>query len=73
MSHFLFNAMECMQDISEYSTFAMLPSDLSQLIFDELVDSNCLTEALLENFRDCALNVSFLSPLLRSAMLNSVL
>jgi hypothetical protein len=56
----LFNAAECLQDISKYSTFAMLPSDLSQQIFNELVDSNCLTEALLERFRDCALHVSFL-------------
>ncbi|KAM0850155.1 hypothetical protein ACQ4PT_053266 [Festuca glaucescens] len=52
----LFNAVECLQDISKYSTFAMLPSDLSQQIFNELVDSNCLTEALLERFRDCALH-----------------
>jgi hypothetical protein len=44
------------KDISKYSTFAMLPSDLSQQIFNELVDSNCLTEALLERFRDCALH-----------------
>jgi hypothetical protein len=52
-----------MQDISKYSTFAMLPSDLSQQIFNELVDSKCLTEALLENFRDCALHVRFLLPI----------
>ncbi|TVU29242.1 hypothetical protein EJB05_20800 [Eragrostis curvula] len=43
------------KDIDKYSSFAMLPRDLSQQIFSELVGSNCLTEALLESFRDCAL------------------
>jgi hypothetical protein len=59
----LFKVVECLQDISKYSSFAMLPSDLSQQIFDELVDSKCLTEALLEKFRDCALHVRFLLPI----------
>jgi len=44
------------KDINKYSSFAMLPSDLSQQIFNELVDSNRLTEASLETFRDCALH-----------------
>ncbi|AQK72581.1 Regulatory subunit [Zea mays] len=43
------------QDIDRYSTFAMLPRDLSQQIFNELVNSNRLTEASLQVFRDCAL------------------
>nr|GFC86285.1 hypothetical protein [Tanacetum cinerariifolium] len=33
----------------------MLPRDISQQIFDELVYSQRLTEAHLEAFRDCAL------------------
>ncbi|KAE8817957.1 F-box/LRR-repeat protein 2-like [Hordeum vulgare] len=44
------------KDISKYSTLAMLPSDISQQIFDELVGSNRLTEESLETFRDCALH-----------------
>lgn len=46
-----------MQDIDKHSTFAMLPRDLSQQIFNELVNSNRLTEASLQIFRDCALQV----------------
>ena len=61
-----------MQDISKYSTFSMLPTDLSQQIFDELVDSNCLTDESLETFRDCALHVRFPLPMLTSVMLDLV-
>jgi hypothetical protein len=35
----------------------MLPRDLSQQIFNELVISHSLTAACLEAFRDCALQV----------------
>jgi hypothetical protein len=49
-----------LQDIDKYSTFTMLPRDLSQQIFNKLVESNCLTEASLQTFRDCALQVMFL-------------
>lgn len=35
----------------------MLPRDISQLIFNNLVYSRCLTSASLEAFRDCALQV----------------
>ncbi|XP_022889755.1 F-box/LRR-repeat protein 14-like isoform X4 [Olea europaea var. sylvestris] len=43
------------EDINKYSTLSMLPRDLSQQIFDDLVYSQCLTDSILENFRDCAL------------------
>jgi len=43
------------QDISRYSDFSMLPRDLSQQIFNELVESSYLTEESLGAFRDCAL------------------
>jgi len=43
------------KDIDKYSSFMMLPRDLSQQIFNNLVESNCLTEASLQTFRDCAL------------------
>ncbi|XP_042491053.1 uncharacterized protein LOC122070889 [Macadamia integrifolia] len=43
------------EDIDNYSTFSILPRDLSQLIFNELVYSNRLTDVSLEAFRDCAL------------------
>jgi len=43
------------KDIDKYSSFMMLPRDLSQQIFNKLVESNCLTEASLQTFRDCAL------------------
>ena len=49
-----------LQDIDKYSSFMMLPRDLSQQIFNNLVESNCLTEASLQTFRDCALQVMFL-------------
>lgn len=39
----------------------MLPRDISQQIFNELVDRQCLTDASLEAFRDCALQVMSLS------------
>lgn len=48
----------CKQDIDRYSTFSMLPRDISQQIFDELVNSRCLNDISLEAFRDCALQVT---------------
>lgn len=48
-----------LKDINKYSTFSMLPRDISQQIFDDLVYSQCLSDTLLEAFRDCALQVSF--------------
>ena len=45
------------QDISKYKSFSMLPRDISQQIFNELVMSHYLTAASLEAFRDCALQV----------------
>lgn len=47
------------QDIGRYSSFSMLPRDVSQQIFNELVYSNCLTDVSFEAFRDCALQVMF--------------
>jgi len=41
----------------------MLPRDISQLIFNNLVYSRRLTSASLEAFRDCALQVDSLSQL----------
>lgn len=46
-----------LQDIDKYSTFSVLPRDISQQIFDELVRSQRLTDVSLEAFRDCALQV----------------
>ncbi|WVZ09675.1 hypothetical protein V8G54_014205 [Vigna mungo] len=43
------------EDFHKYESFSILPRDISQQIFNELVDSHCLTEASLEAFRDCAL------------------
>ncbi|KAF9679729.1 hypothetical protein SADUNF_Sadunf06G0044700 [Salix dunnii] len=43
------------EDISRYKSFSMLPRDISQQIFNELVMSHYLTAASLEAFRDCAL------------------
>ncbi|KAK2982822.1 hypothetical protein RJ640_021312 [Escallonia rubra] len=43
------------EDINRHSTFSMLPRDISQQIFNELVYSQTLTEASFEAFRDCAL------------------
>lgn len=45
------------KDIERYSTFSMLPRDISQLIFNDAVKSQCLTSVILEAFRDCALQV----------------
>lgn len=47
-----------LKDINKYSTFSMLPRDITQQIFDDLVCSQCLTDTLLEAFRECALQVS---------------
>ena len=46
-----------LQDISKYSSFSMLPRDISQQIFNELAESHCLSDSSLEAFRDCALEV----------------
>ncbi|KAH7574347.1 hypothetical protein JRO89_XS03G0285000 [Xanthoceras sorbifolium] len=43
------------QDINKYTSFSMLPRDISQQIFNELVFSHSLTDVSLEAFRDCAL------------------
>ncbi|KAK0572857.1 hypothetical protein LWI29_038205 [Acer saccharum] len=43
------------ENIDKYTSFSMLPRDLSQQIFNELVFSNGLTDVSLEAFRDCAL------------------
>ncbi|KAL5150319.1 F-box/LRR-repeat protein 14 [Glycine soja] len=43
------------EDFHKYNSFSILPRDISQQIFNELVDSHCLTEVSLEAFRDCAL------------------
>ncbi|KAL9326153.1 hypothetical protein ACSQ67_006798 [Phaseolus vulgaris] len=43
------------EDFHKYNSFSILPRDISQQIFNEFVDSHCLTEASLEAFRDCAL------------------
>lgn len=48
-----------LKDISNYKSFSMLPRDISQLIFDDLVCSQSLTDSILEAFRDCALEVCF--------------
>lgn len=45
------------QDIENYGSFSMLPRDISQQIFNELVYSHRLTDTSLEAFRDCALQV----------------
>lgn len=45
------------QDIDRYNTFYMLPRDISQQIFNELVYSQHLTDVSLKAFRDCAIQV----------------
>lgn len=47
-----------LQDVDRYTTFSMLPRDISQQIFNDLVYSRCLTDESLEAFRDCALQVA---------------
>ncbi|MBA0763064.1 hypothetical protein Gotri_012584 [Gossypium trilobum] len=42
-------------DINQYSSFTMLPKDISQQIFNKLVLSHLLTDVFLQKFRDCAL------------------
>jgi len=46
--------------MSSYSDFSLLPRDLSQQIFNELVECGGLTEASLGAFRDCDLQVMIL-------------
>jgi hypothetical protein len=48
------------EDFHKYESFLILPRDISQLIFNELVDSHCLTETSLYAFRDCALQNVYL-------------
>ncbi|KAG9150924.1 hypothetical protein Leryth_003046 [Lithospermum erythrorhizon] len=43
------------EDINQYTTLSMLPRDVSQQVFDELVYSQRLNDIILETFRDCAL------------------
>ncbi|WRX33072.1 Leucine-rich repeat - like 10 [Theobroma cacao] len=43
------------EDIDQYSSFSMLPKDISQQIFNKLVLSHLLTDVSLQKFRDCAL------------------
>jgi len=43
------------EDVNSYSDFSLLPRDLSQQIFNELVECGGLTEASLGAFRDCDL------------------
>ncbi|KAJ0029818.1 hypothetical protein Pint_13845 [Pistacia integerrima] len=43
------------EDIDKYTSFSMLPRDISQQIFNELIFSHGLTDASVEAFRDCAL------------------
>ena len=47
------------QDIDQYSSFAMLPKDISHQIFNKLVLSHLLTDVFLQKFHDCALEVFF--------------
>jgi hypothetical protein len=49
-----------LQGMNRYSDFSQLPRDLSQQIFNELVESGYLTEASLGAFRDCDLQVIIL-------------
>ncbi|KAK7837252.1 f-box/lrr-repeat protein 14, partial [Quercus suber] len=48
------------EDIDKYSSFSILPRDISQQIFNELIHSRCLTDVSLKAFRDCALQDVFL-------------
>lgn len=48
------------EDIDKYTDFSMLPRDISQQIFNELVSSQRLTDAYLRAFRDCALQDMYL-------------
>lgn len=46
-----------LQNINKYNSFSKLPRDISQQIFNELIFSHGLTDASVEAFRDCALQV----------------
>lgn len=50
-------AFQIQQDINKYTSFSVLPRDISQLIFNDLVCCHCLSDASIEAFRDCALQV----------------
>nr|ANC68245.1 Fbox/LRR repeat protein [Piper nigrum] len=43
------------EGIYRYSTLSMLPRDISQQIFNELVSSQSLTDSTLKVFQDCAI------------------
>nr|CAB3485045.1 unnamed protein product [Digitaria exilis] len=43
------------EDMNRYSDLSLLPRDLTQQIFNELVECGCLTGASLGAFRDCDL------------------
>ncbi|CAN4103587.1 unnamed protein product [Withania somnifera] len=44
------------ENLDKYRSFSMLPRDISQLIFNHLVDSCSLSDNCIEAFRDCALH-----------------
>ncbi|KAL0010776.1 hypothetical protein SO802_005884 [Lithocarpus litseifolius] len=48
------------EDIDRFNTFSMLPRDISQQIFNELVYSQRLTDVSLKAFRDCAIQDLYL-------------
>lgn len=50
-------AFQLQQDINKYTSFSVLPRDISQLIFNDFVCCHCLSDASIEAFRDCALQV----------------
>lgn len=52
-------AFQLQQDIDKYTSFYMLPRDVSQLIFNDLVCCHSLSDASIEAFRDCALQVTY--------------
>lgn len=61
-----------LQDIGKYSSFSMLPRDITQLIFNELVYSQHLSKACLEAFKDCAIQVTLLRYIPIDFMLGSM-
>jgi hypothetical protein len=48
------------ESIGRYDSFNVLPRDLSQHIFNELVRTQVLTRTLLQSFQDCNLQDAFL-------------
>lgn len=47
------------ESIGRYDSFNVLPRDLSQQIFNELVRTQVLTRTLLQSFQDCNLQDTF--------------